>query len=57
MIETKELTFKIPSMNKDVTVKVTVHHNLMGILEITTQIGDEPPLVRITNVHNINVVK
>lgn len=55
--ETKELKFNIPSMGKDVTVKVTVHHNLMGLLEITSQIGDEPPLVRRTDIHNANVVK
>lgn len=54
---TKELEFDIAKFNKVVKVKVTVEYNLMGTLEITTQIGDEPPIKRETRVDNTNVVK
>lgn len=57
MKETKELKFAIPHTNNEVVVKVTVHSNLMGKLTIITQIGDEPPMARITDESNTNIIK
>lgn len=55
--KTQVVKFDIQPMNASVTVKVTLHYDLMGQLNITTQIGDEPPNVRQTNLSNENIVK
>lgn len=54
---TQKVKFDIHPAQASVTVKVRVHYNLMGKLDITTQIGDEPPIVRQTDLTNTNIVK